>query len=91
MDLLFAHVGNISRMQEQMNVTQDLGAKIVDQVLKDQAKLAQQGTREYRQGCCTTLCGSSGPGGGATEFWGTDSKSISLEATSSSVFYQSVW
>jgi hypothetical protein len=29
-------------MQEQMNVTQDLGAKIMDHVLKDQAKLAQQ-------------------------------------------------
>jgi hypothetical protein len=42
LDLLFARVGNISRMQEQMNVTQDLGAKIMDQVLKDQAKLAHQ-------------------------------------------------
>lgn len=42
LDLLFARVGDISKVQEQMTVIQDLGAKVMEQVLKDQAKLSQQ-------------------------------------------------
>ncbi|XP_072147882.1 uncharacterized protein [Setaria viridis] len=41
-DLLFARVTDISRVQEQMQVNQELGVKAMEQVLKDQSILAKQ-------------------------------------------------
>lgn len=35
-DLVFTRMGDIARIQEHMQVTQDLGVKVMDQVLKDQ-------------------------------------------------------
>lgn len=47
-DLLFARVGDISKMQEQMRVNQELGTKAFEQVLRDQSVLAKQ-TEATRQ------------------------------------------
>ena len=41
-DLLFARVGNIERVQSQMSAQIDLSAQIMDQVLRDQITLAKQ-------------------------------------------------
>jgi len=41
-DLLFARVGNIERVQSQMSAQTDLSAQIMDQVLRDQITLAKQ-------------------------------------------------
>lgn len=40
-DLLFTRLGDVMRVQEQIQVNQELGAKAMDQVLKDQSLLAQ--------------------------------------------------
>jgi hypothetical protein len=41
-DLLFAQMGDIGRAQEEMKVTQELGTKALEQVLRDQSLLAKQ-------------------------------------------------
>ena len=41
-DLLFARVGNIERVQSQMSAQMDLSAQIMDQLLRDQTTLAKQ-------------------------------------------------
>lgn len=41
-DLLFAWVSEIGRVQEQMHVNQELGVKAMEQVLKDQAILSKK-------------------------------------------------
>lgn len=40
-ELLFARVSEIGRVQEQMQVNQELGVKAMEQVLKDQDLLAK--------------------------------------------------
>ena len=41
-DLLFAEVADVDRVQQQMATQLDISAQLIDQVLKDQQALAKQ-------------------------------------------------